>query len=67
MYHIHPGSVSKMADCWSKLNPPLSESTLKVLDEVGFKTMTPVQVRNDPVPYIILATRFSVTEYVRIP
>jgi hypothetical protein len=46
MYLLHPNRVYKMADCWSNLNPPLSESTLNVLDEIGFKTMTPIQVRN---------------------
>ncbi|CAB4014457.1 ATP-dependent RNA helicase DDX55, partial [Paramuricea clavata] len=43
MYLLHPNRVYKMADCWSNLNPPLSESTLNVLDEIGFKTMTPIQ------------------------
>jgi hypothetical protein len=31
---------------WTELNPSLSKSTLNVLHEIGFKTMTPVQVKN---------------------
>ena len=42
-----------MAAVWSNLNPSLSESTLEVLDAMGFKTMTPVQVTNIVISYIV--------------
>lgn len=35
-----------MADSWSNLNPPLSKSTLDVLNVLGFNSMTPVQVKS---------------------
>ena len=40
-----PAINENMADLWSSLNPALSSSTLDVLNDLSFNSMTPVQVR----------------------